>query len=151
MRDGLKLTIIDPLTSLYNRRYVDHHLTKHFDVARESNAPLSLLIFDIDRFKNVNERFGNDFGHQALRIFAERLSNNIRGVDLIARVGREEFLVALPGINLSAGCAAAERVRKIAASPNPGAPRITVSAGVATLRSDDASPANLLKRADSRP
>ena len=149
VRDGLKLSIIDPLTGLYNRRYVDQHLTKHFDAAREANAPLSLLIFDIDRFKSVNDRFGHDIGDQALRTFAERLSNNMRGVDLIPRVGGEEFLVALPGINLSAGCAAAERVRKIAASPNPGAPRITVSAGVATLRSDDASPANLLKRADT--
>lgn len=146
--DGLKLSIIDPLTGLYNRRYVDQHLARLFASARDTDAHLTLLMFDIDRFKSVNDRFGHEIGDLALRNFADRLKANLRGVDLIARIGGEEFLVALPAVDLSAGCATAERVRRIAATATPGAPRITVSAGVSTLTEADGGPKDLLRRAD---
>lgn len=148
VQDGLKLSIIDPLTGLYNRRYVDQHLNRLFASARDGDTPLTLLMFDIDRFKSVNDRFGHEIGDLALRNFAERLKTNLRGVDLIARIGGEEFLVALPGVDQSAGCATAERVRRIAAAATPGAPRITVSAGVSTLTAADGGPEDLLRRAD---
>ena len=148
VQDGLKLSIIDPLTGLYNRRYVDQHLNRLFASARDTGAHLTLMMFDIDRFKSVNDRFGHEIGDLALRNFADRLKTNLRGVDLIARIGGEEFLVALPGVDLSAGCATAERVRRIAATATPGAPRITVSAGVSTLKAADAGPEDLLRRAD---
>ncbi len=148
VHDGLKLSIIDPLTGLYNRRYVDQHLARLFTSARDTDAHLTLLMFDIDRFKSVNDRFGHEIGDLALRNFADRLKANLRGVDLIARIGGEEFLVALPGVDPTAGCATAERVRRVAAAATPGAPRITVSAGVSTLTEADGRPEDLLRRAD---
>ncbi len=148
VQDGLRLSVIDPLTGLYNRRYLDQHLSKLVQASRETKSPLSLLIFDIDKFKSVNDRFGHEIGDLALRVFADRLQQHLRGVDLIARIGGEEFLVALPGVDLAKGCAAAERMRKLAAVSTPGAPRITVSVGVATLRPDDAHPDDLIRRAD---
>lgn len=148
VQDGLKLSIIDPLTGLYNRRYVDQHLNRLFTSARDTDGHLTLLMFDIDRFKSVNDRFGHEIGDLALRNFADRLKANLRGVDLIARVGGEEFLVALPGVDLSAGYATAERVRRVAAAATPGAPRITVSAGVSTLKAVDGCPEDLLRRTD---
>ncbi len=148
VQDGLRLSVIDPLTGLYNRRYVDQHLAKLALAAPEKKAPLTLLIFDIDRFKSVNDRFGHEIGDLALRVFADRLRKHLRGVDLIARIGGEEFLVALPGVDLTKGCAAAERMRKVAAASTPGAPRITVSVGVATLKPDDKNPDDLIRRAD---
>lgn len=148
VQDGLKLSIIDPLTGLYNRRYVDQHLNRLCASARDTDAHLTLLMFDIDRFKSVNDRFGHEIGDLALRNFADRLKTNLRGVDLIARIGGEEFLVALPGVDLAAGYATAERVRRIAAAATPGAPRITVSAGVSTLKGVDGGPEDLLRRAD---
>lgn len=147
VHDGLKLSIIDPLTGLYNRRYADQHLTRLCDAARQAGSALSLMLFDIDRFKSVNDRFGHNIGDLALRMFAERLQTNLRGVDLIARIGGEEFLIALPGVNLSSACAAAERLRGVAATATPGAPRITVSAGVSTFAPED-DPARLIQRAD---
>ncbi len=148
VQDGLKLSIIDPLTGLYNRRYVDQHLTRLVGSARETDASLTLMMFDIDKFKSVNDRFGHEIGDLALRNFADRLKANLRGVDLIARIGGEEFLVALPGVDLAAGYATAELVRRIAAAATPGAPRITVSAGISTLTGADCSPEDLMRRAD---
>jgi len=147
VHDGLKLSIIDPLTGLYNRRYADQHLARLCAAARNTETQLSLLLFDIDRFKSVNDRFGHSIGDLALRMFAERLQSNLRGVDLIARMGGEEFLIALPGVNLSAACAAAERLRSVAAIATPGVPRITVSAGVSTYAPGD-KPESLIRRAD---
>lgn len=147
VQDGLKLSIIDPLTGLYNRRYADQHLARQCAAARDAGTPLSLVLFDIDRFKSVNDRFGHNIGDLALRMFAERLQSNLRGVDLIARVGGEEFLIALPGVTLSSACAAAERLRGVAAAATPGAPRITVSAGVSSFAPGD-DPASLIQRAD---
>ena len=147
VRDGLKLSIIDPLTGLYNRRYADQHLARLCAAAEDAKTHLSLMLFDIDRFKSVNDRFGHNIGDLALRMFAERLQTNLRGVDLIARIGGEEFLIALPGVNLSSACSAAERLRGVAAAATPGAPRITVSAGVSTFTSGD-DPETLIRRAD---
>ncbi len=148
VQDGLKLSIIDPLTGLYNRRYVDQHLNRLVTSARDTDGHLTLIMFDIDKFKSVNDRFGHEIGDLALRNFADRLKANLRGVDLIARIGGEEFLVALPGVDLAAGYATAERVRRIAAAATPGAPRITVSAGVSTLKNVDGNREDLLRRAD---
>lgn len=147
VQDGLKLSIIDPLTGLYNRRYADQHLTRLCVAAGRTGDPLSLMLFDIDRFKSVNDRFGHNIGDLALRMLAERLRANLRGVDLIARMGGEEFLIALPGVTLSAACSAAERLRRVAATPTPGAPRITVSVGVSTFSAADDTE-GLIRRAD---
>ena len=115
VRNGLWMSTTDPLTGLYNKRYVDLHLTKPFEAARVGDAPLTVLVFDIDRFKRVNDCFGHSIGDQALRVFASRLRRNLRDVDMIARIRGEEFLAALPGVPLAQGFVAAERMRHLAA------------------------------------
>jgi two-component system cell cycle response regulator len=153
MRDGLRMAATDPLTSLRNRRYVDTHLPRMIDNAVAQGAPLSLLAFDLDRFKAVNDTYGHAAGDAILKEFARRLLDNTRSVDLTARLGGEEFMVVMPDAALSDAQAAAERVR--AAIETPGFDfegtviPVTVSVGVAALRHGDDTVASLMARADA--
>ena len=153
MRDGLVMAVTDPLTGLRNRRYLDSHLGRMIDRARESRSPLSLLAFDLDRFKAVNDEFGHAAGDAVLREFARRLAENTRGHDVIARIGGEEFVCAMPDADIDDARVAAERVR--AAVERPGFDSdgrmidVTVSVGVAALRPIDRLPEKLLARADA--
>jgi two-component system cell cycle response regulator len=153
VRDGLRLAVTDPLTGLRNRRYMEAHLRRMVEQARETGAALSMLAFDLDRFKSVNDRHGHAAGDAVLAEFAKRLLANTRSVDLVARIGGEEFVVAMPDANLDDARAAAERVRQAVENPDFEAERkripVTVSVGVAALRPDDADGASLLARADS--
>lgn len=153
VRDGLKLAVTDPLTGLRNRRYLDAHLPRLIARAREHRQPLAALAFDLDRFKSVNDTFGHAAGDAVLREFARRLSDNIRSVDLAARLGGEEFVVAMPDASLEDARMAGERVRAAVEAPgfaHEGRPiPVTVSVGVAALRPGDEGPAALLARADA--
>lgn len=151
---GLRLAAVDTLTGLHNRRYFDLHAARLYDKARASGARLSALVFDIDRFKTINDRHGHGAGDAALRAFAERLREGVRGADLVARIGGEEFAVILQNASAAEAAAAAERVRAaIAAAPVALADEemalITVSAGVSSLRPEDDSPAGMMARADA--
>lgn len=153
MRDGLRLAVTDPLTGLRNRRYVDTHLKRMVEQAKATGSPLSLLAFDLDRFKSVNDTYGHPAGDAVLVEFAKRLTANARSVDLIGRIGGEEFIIAMPDAALENARAAAERIREQVESPcfetEAGALSVTVSIGVATLHADDPGPAKLFSRADS--
>lgn len=167
VQDGLQLAVTDPLTGLYNRRYAMSHLARVTERAEETGRPFAAMIVDLDRFKRVNDRFGHAAGDRVLRTVAERLSANLRSVDLIARIGGEEFLVVMPEIETEAACRAAERLcRAVQASPvlvNPESKQEraasvlqTVSIGLAMGGSDPSDPArraadpvaDLLERAD---
>jgi two-component system cell cycle response regulator len=153
MRDGLAMAVTDPLTGLRNRRYLDSHLGRMMERARDSRAPLALLAFDLDRFKAVNDTHGHPAGDAVLKEFARRLTANTRGHDVIARIGGEEFVCAMPDADIDDARAAAERVR--AAVETPGFDlggtviEVTVSVGVAALRPGDRAPEKLLARADA--
>ncbi|MEX2519206.1 MAG: diguanylate cyclase, partial [Paracoccaceae bacterium] len=116
MREGLERgfraaaddALTDPLTGLRNRRYFDRHIVRLFARARAMNAPLAALIFDLDRFKTVNDAHGHEAGDCALQAFAARLQAEVRGADLVARVGGEEFAVILQNASAPAAAAAAE-------------------------------------------
>jgi len=153
MRDGLRLAVTDPLTGLRNRRYMDTHLERMIDKARASGAPLSLLAFDLDRFKQVNDTFGHAAGDSVLREFSRRLLDNTRSVDLVARLGGEEFVVVMPDAGVDAARAAAERVRgaieATAFVENDRVIPVTVSVGVSSLRPDGDGAARLIARADA--
>lgn len=145
--------IRDPLTGLYNRRHMTELLRSEMEEARRFRQPLSLLALDLDRFKEINDRFGHGTGDQVLVIAAQRMAFGLRKVDRLARIGGEEFLVLCPRTDLDGAALLAERIREsIAEGPVPGLPeeqRITVSLGVATLKEGESAEA-FIDRADRR-
>ncbi|MBW6505842.1 MAG: diguanylate cyclase [Rhodobacteraceae bacterium] len=135
--DGLRLAVTDPLTGLYNRRYALPHLLQMAARARETGRQFAVMVLDLDRFKAVNDTWGHAAGDAVLAEIAGRLTANLREVDLVARIGGEEFLVAMPETTLDAARLAAERLcRKVEEKPVElvdGVTRIpvTVSIGMA--------------------
>lgn len=116
--NGLRLAVIDPLTGLYNRRYGLSHLSRLAQHSRESGQRMAVMLLDIDRFKEVNDRWGHAAGDHVLTRVAEQLRDTLRPADLLARIGGEEFLVALPDSTLERARACAERLcRKISGQP----------------------------------
>lgn len=115
MADGLRLALIDPLTGLYNRRYALPHIARIAERAQETGRQFAVMLLDLDRFKAVNDTYGHAAGDAVLAEVAQRIRNGLRGVDLVARIGGEEFLVALPDTALDAARATAERLRRIIA------------------------------------
>jgi len=100
LRDSVQLSIeaavTDPLTGLYNRRYMETHVGTLVDQAAARNKPLSVLVLDIDYFKSINDTYGHDAGDDVLQDFAIRIRKSIRGIDLACRYGGEEFVVVMP-------------------------------------------------------
>ena len=109
----LSLAITDPLTGLYNRRYAQSYLMRIAQNAHQQRQPFTLMILDLDRFKRVNDQFGHAVGDDVLVEVAARLKANLREVDLLARLGGEEFLVAMPETDQAGAARAAERLRRI--------------------------------------
>ncbi len=101
LRDGLRLAMTDPLTGLHNRRYAEEQLAAIADRARALGTSFAVMVLDLDRFKSVNDQHGHAAGDAVLVEVARRLSSGLRGGDLLARIGGEEFLVALPGVGLA--------------------------------------------------
>ncbi len=128
--------LVDSLTGLANRRLCEAALEKEIGRADRFGEPLSLVVGDIDDFKNVNDRYGHATGDEVLRVFARTLQDTVREIDLAGRWGGEEFVVGLPGTDLAGGVQLAERVRAALAestveAPNGERVRVTASFGVA--------------------
>ena len=150
---SVAMASIDPLTSAYNRRYLDVHLDHLFQQARGLGKPLAVAFCDIDHFKTLNDTYGHAAGDAALVEFTQRLTRNLRNFDMIARIGGEEFLVVMPETTLSRAQRIAERLRrKVSDKPfdlGPGqSAQVTVSVGIATMQSGDATSGSLIRRAD---
>lgn len=111
--DGLRLAMTDPLTGLHNRRYALPHLERIADRAAAAGRQFAVMVLDLDHFKAINDTLGHPAGDAVLVEVADRLRSNLRAVDLIARIGGEEFLVALPDTTLEAAGATAERLRRV--------------------------------------
>jgi two-component system cell cycle response regulator len=154
VQSSMEMAVMDQLTGLHNRRYLDSRMTTLFDESVLRARALAMLLLDVDRFKAVNDTWGHDAGDEVLREFADRVRACTRGIDLVARMGGEEVVVVLPDTTLEAAFAVAERIReKVEAEPfaiysNTQAISITVSIGVASRRAGDPSPAEMTKRAD---
>jgi len=150
---SIEMAITDALTGLYNRRYMESHLSALVEQAASRGKPLTALVLDIDYFKSINDTHGHDAGDDVLREFAVRIRKSIRGIDLACRFGGEEFVVVMPETDLAVATMVAERLRRrIASEPFPiqqGARSIevTISIGIAALGSAD-NAATVLKRAD---
>jgi two-component system, cell cycle response regulator len=150
---SIELAIVDPLTGLNNRRYLENHLGALLDTASGRGRPLSLMMLDIDHFKAVNDTFGHAAGDEVLKAVALRARRVIRAADLMCRFGGEEFVVVMPDTGVDTALKIAERVR-LAVESDPFAIEggkntinVTVSIGLAD-RGRDANPDFLLKRAD---
>ena len=153
MQASLQMAVTDPLTGLHNRRYLESHLGGLIDAAADGDKPLSLMILDIDHFKSVNDTYGHDAGDEVLKAFADRVKTVIRGVDVMCRLGGEEFIIVMPDTGLDVAGRVAERVRQIvgsAAFPIDKGGReipVTVSIGLAERRNGREAE-TMMKRAD---
>ncbi|RYX83467.1 diguanylate cyclase [bacterium] len=140
-----KLAITDALTGLYNRRGFDTQMEDELHRARRFRQPLGLAIFDLDRFKTVNDTYGHPQGDLVLQVFAETLLNLSRRVDKVARFGGEEFAVLLPNTDEVGAKIFAEKVRAAVEHTPVDCPTcglgktisVTVSGGVTILRPSD--------------
>ena len=137
LREALQgLAIRDPLTGLYNRRYMQEFLDREIHRSRRSERPLSLMMIDIDYFKRYNDTYGHPAGDDALRLVGDALRNSVRAEDLACRYGGEEFILILPECALQPAAVRAEEVRTRLeelhaerAGELPGS--VTISIGVA--------------------
>jgi len=131
-----KLAITDGLTQLFNRRYIDDWIQNYAITNTGSNISYSVILIDVDYFKQVNDSFGHDGGDEVLRHLATILSNCGREKDLVGRYGGEEFIVILPGSDESEALQTAERIRALvertSVRVSSGTVQITVSMGVST-------------------
>jgi diguanylate cyclase len=147
-------SMLDPLTKIFNRKSFDDGMLKAFAETAAKGTPLSLLLLDIDFFKNFNDTWGHQTGDQVLRLVAMTLKSNIKGRDIAARYGGEEFAAVLPETDLEGAVIVADNVRKaiqakelLKRSTNEKLGRMTASFGVAMYRVGD-TPASLIERAD---
>jgi len=150
-----RLTIIDALTGAYNKRYFLEYLEREIARCTRYERPLSLLMFDIDHFKQINDTHGHLTGDFVLREMSRRLLKRIRREELLARYGGEEFACALPETTHEGAVEFAEQVRSLVADEpfeyEGDRFNVTISVGVATLMSSKpVDPVEFIKRADDK-
>jgi diguanylate cyclase len=145
---------IDPVTTLSNRMFFDTALADAVRHAHRTGDPLSMLMTDIDHFKQFNDTYGHLTGDQVLRLVAMSIKQNVKGLDTAARFGGEEFAIILPNCDLKGAEIVAEHVRAavmgrelVKRSTGENLGRVTISIGVSMLKDDD-QPTTLIERAD---
>jgi two-component system cell cycle response regulator len=151
--NAMELAIIDPLTGLQNRRYLDCHLHSLIERSIQAAKPITALAFDLDFFKGINDTYGHDAGDDVLREFSRRLKNYVRDTDLVVRHGGEEFVVIMPDTDSRLAMDIAERLRRdlqdeAFVTRVGDSITVTVSVGVAELQGENDSSDALLRRAD---
>ncbi len=126
--------VLDPLTGLLNRKALRRRFDELAAQARLQEAPVCVIACDVDGFKEVNDAHGHERGDAVLRDATYEMRKSLRSFELMYRLGGEEFLVVLPGVEAREGAAVAERLRAAVEASRPGGLRITISAGVASAR-----------------
>lgn len=141
----------DVLTGLYNQRYFWKHLESEFARSKRTGRPLSLILMDLDRFKLINDQYGHFVGDTVLRELGKLMRSQLRGIDLVARSGGEEFGIILPETHLQNAAFIAQRLRlKCSAAQIHPLPQegVTFSAGLAAFPQHGETPQALYERAD---
>lgn len=152
---SVELAVVDPLTGLNNRHFLDAYMDKLISRSKRRKTPISMLITDIDKFKSVNDTYGHDVGDEALKEFARRLRSTVRGADLACRFGGEEFVVLMPDTTQEMALQVAERLRQsIEELPfdivdDGESLAVTTSVGVTCFHPEHDDSKSLLKRADT--
>ena len=152
-REAERLSTTDPLTGVWNFRYLSMSLAREIERSTRFDRPLAVLMLDLDHFKQVNDVYGHARGDAVLRELAERVQEQIREVDTFARYGGEEFVVVLPETTLEGAAQLAERIcvavrREPFRSEGEEPLTVTVSIGGAAFPEHGSSPATLMRAAD---
>jgi len=150
----LSMALTDSLTGLHNRHYLSSHLDSVMERMRDSGKPVSLLMIDIDHFKQVNDTYGHSVGDEALKEIGQRILRNVRGFDLAARFGGEEFVVVMPDTPLEVALGVADRLceqmstNPILVSASKDKILLTLSIGVSVSDGTSSTAETLLEEAD---
>ncbi|GIX40554.1 MAG: hypothetical protein KatS3mg129_0287 [Leptospiraceae bacterium] len=148
------MAITDPLTNLYNRRYIIETLNTLLYISERNKGELAILMIDIDNFKNFNDEYGHQIGDEVLKIVAKVLKQSIRKSDIVGRFGGEEFIIILPNTNQKYAFKVAEKVRKNIENIHyknfglENIPKITISIGISIFPLHGYSYDHLLRKAD---
>lgn len=153
---SIEMALTDSLTGLYNRRYLSAHVDGQIERMKVSEKAMSLMMFDIDYFKTINDTHGHAAGDEVLEELARRVTHNLRSFDTVARYGGEEFVIVMPDTEVSIACIVAERLRSDIASQPFSISRsavgdsvsVTISIGVVTARMTGETTKDLIQRAD---
>ncbi len=154
LQDGLREQALrDPLTGLYNRRYLEETLGRELGRAQREGVPLSLLMIDLDNFKILNDEHGHAAGDQVLRWFGDLVRAKLRPGDIACRYGGEEFLIIMPSAPLTVSLARAEEIRSaftplVRNSSGNRLTHVTLSAGLAMFPTDGTTGSDLRRCAD---
>lgn len=155
LQDGLREQALrDSLTGLYNRRYLEETVGRELARAQRNHEPLTILMIDLDHFKNLNDEFGHAAGDQVLRWFGDLIRTKLRPGDIACRYGGEEFMLMMPSAPLAGGIARGDEIRSAfthlvsTASNNRYGP-VTLSVGVATFPDDARTASELRRKADA--
>ncbi|MEN3297706.1 MAG: hypothetical protein V7642_6959 [Burkholderiales bacterium] len=147
-----RISITDDLTSAYNRRFFFECLTKLMSAAKRHGTPLSIIMIDVDNFKQINDSHGHPVGDEVLQRLAGTCHEALREADVFARFGGEEFIVALPDTDEHRAREVAERLRLAAMSEavdtGAGRVRVTISSGISQYQPSDNTIQDMIKRAD---
>ncbi len=144
-----RLAITDGLTGLANRRHFDHMLARELSRSARFGRALSVILLDIDNFKQYNDAYGHLAGDDMLKRLGRSLSETVRSIDSLARYGGEEFVVILPETSGAEACTVAERLREATLALNDNQQTVTLSLGVADNLRPNMTAADLLAAADS--
>jgi len=145
-----RMAYVDGLTGVFNRRYFETRIAEEIERARRYSGAMSLIMIDIDHFKQLNDEFGHLMGDDVLRQMSTIFTQNVRKADVACRYGGEEFAIVVPEISAEDAFGVAHKLRKtIQNHPFPGVPRpITISAGVASYPANGVTRDELVKAAD---
>lgn len=143
-----QLSVTDELTGLLNRRYIEERVLEEIKRSNRHGFPMSFMMLDVDEFKSYNDRFGHPAGDEALKLVGHVIRDTIRGADVAARFGGEEFSILLPQTKVDEALLIAERIRSNVEQTDFPHRRVTLSIGVASCSADLCSSAELVSAAD---
>lgn len=152
MRDiteDIHLSTTDPLTSLYNRRFINEFIAKEIERSKRSKKKFSIVICDLDEFKKINDAHGHEAGDSVLKAFCQTVTLSLRKLDVVGRYGGDEFVMILPETINKTACTIISRLKNAMAGIETQIP-VTASFGVSTCPDDGSTPEDLLVKADKR-